>query len=121
MITIPQLSALIAQLPDARAERRPDGDLDWLAGRHVFLRVAADEQTARLWTADMGMAPVLRAQPRVFPEVQAFTFRIAYEVALARIDPVHFAELLLDSFAIRSGTRRAERVDQTVYFGVAGR
>jgi hypothetical protein len=49
-------------------------------------------------------------------DVQVFTDRVSFEVALDRIDEREFAELLLDSFAIRCGRRRADRVDLERYF-----
>ena len=67
----------------------------------------------------MGIAPVLRSRPEVFPVVRAFSFRVAFEVRLAQIEAREFAELLLDSCAIRCGQRRAARVDEASFFPAA--
>jgi len=116
MITRQGVLALVDLLPDARRVDRPDDALAWAGGRHEFLRLARAADIARLWTGDMSLAPALRARPLVFPTVDEYRFRISFEVALDRIEPRGFAELLLDSYAIRCGSRRAAAADEGTFF-----
>jgi hypothetical protein len=118
MVTPAAVSDLVAQLPDAEKSTRPDGGAEWRAGRHVFVRLVDVDAAwrARLWSGDMSLAHALRERPRVFVAVDEFRFRVAFEVALPRIGRREFAELLLDSYAVRCGRRRADAVDLTRFF-----
>ncbi len=115
MMARKRVLALVGLLPDATPIARSDGATGWVAGCHEFLRLASDADIARLWTGDMGLGAMLRARPRVFPVVDEHRFRISFEVAPGRIDAREFAELLLDSCAIRCGIRRAQAVDEAAF------
>ena len=48
--------------------------------------------------------------------IDTFDFRVSVWAVLGSLDPRELAELLLDSYAIRGGVRRAGRVDETRFF-----
>jgi len=48
--------------------------------------------------------------------IDTFDFRVSVWALLDRLDPRELAELLLDSYAVRGGVRRAERVDEGTFF-----
>ncbi len=51
-----------------------------------------------------------------FVRIDTFDFRVSVWALLDRLDPRELAELLLDSYGIRGGVRRAGRVDETTFF-----
>jgi hypothetical protein len=95
-----------------------EGSPAWYAGRHVFARYREDDgrQVVQLWSGDMDLERQLSSRRETFVRIDTFDFRVSVWALLDRLDPRELAELLLDSYGIRGGVRRAGRVDETTFF-----
>jgi hypothetical protein len=110
---------LTARMPDAMLGQAHEGSPAYYAGRHTFARLRLDEQhreIVQLWSDDMGLADALAGRRTTFPVIHTFRFRVSAWAYLDQLGRHELAELLLDSYRIRGGRRRAERVDQDAYF-----
>ena len=119
MATWEDVDDLVTGLPDARATTAHEGSSSWSAGRHQFARLRWDDDGRELlqtWSGDMSLGAALQGRRDVFPVVHTFRFRVSTWAVLARVSRREVAELLLDSYAIRGGTRRGEAVDEEAYF-----
>jgi hypothetical protein len=122
MATWSDVDRLAGRLPDAVLGAAHEGSPAWYAGRHAFARFRMDEdarELVQLWSGDMDTELVLRDRPEVFPWAWTFTYRVSFVGVLERMDLGELAELVLDSYAIRGGVKRAAAVDRAAYF--AGR
>ena len=118
MPTWSDVDALARRLPDAERGLAHEGSPAWYAGRHVFARYREDDgrQVVPLWSADMDLERQLSSRRETFVRIDTFDFRVSVWALLDRLDPRELAELLLDSYTIRGGVRRAGRVDETTFF-----
>jgi hypothetical protein len=118
MPTWSDVDTLAQRLPDAERGLAHEGSPAWYAGRHMFARYREDEgrQVVQLWSGDMDLGRQLAPRGETFVRIDTFDFRVSVWAALDRLDPRELAELLLDSYAIRGGVRRAGRVDETAFF-----
>lgn len=110
---------LARRLPDAVLGQAHEGSPAFYAGRHQFVRLRWDEddrEIAQLWSGDLGLADALGTRREVFPVVHTFQVRVSLWAVLDLLDSRELAELLLDSYRIRGGTHRAERVDEAAFF-----
>jgi hypothetical protein len=84
----------------------------------VFARYREDDgrQVVQLWSGDMDLERQLSSRRETFVRIDTFDFRVSVWALLDRLDPRELAELLLDSYGIRGGVRRAGRVDETTFF-----
>ena len=113
---------LVRGLPDAVAGHAHEGSPAYDAGRHHFARLRYDDEGRELvqtWTGDLGFADAAAERPDVFVVVHTFRFRVSTWARLDLLDRRELAELLLDSYAVRGGRRRAEAVDQAAYLARA--
>jgi hypothetical protein len=118
MPTWDDVTDLARRLPDAELRAAHEGSPAWYAGRHQFARYREDEgrQVVQVWSGDMDLEAQLSGRRDTFVRVDTFRFRVSAWAWLDRLSRRELAELLLDSYRIRGGTRRAERVDEAVYF-----
>ncbi len=118
MPTWSDVDALALRLPDAERGLAHEGSPAWYAGRHMFVRYREDDgrQVVQLWSGDMDLERQLAPRGDTFVRVDTFEFRVSVWALLDRLDPRELAELLLDSYRIRGGIRRAGRVDETTFF-----
>jgi hypothetical protein len=118
MPTWSDVDALARRLPDAERGLAHEGSPAWYAGRHVFARYREDDgrQVVQLWSGDMDLERQLSSRRETFVRIDTFDFRVSVWALLDRLDPRELAELLLDSYGIRGGVRRAGRVDETTFF-----
>ena len=93
MATWDDVEGLCAALPDTRLGEAHEGSPAWYAGRH---------------------------RRDVFPVVHTFEHRVSLWGVLDRLDRRELAELVLDSYGIGGGSRRAARVDRAAYFTLGG-
>jgi hypothetical protein len=109
---------LVAAMPDATFGEAHEGSPAWYAGRHQFarLREVDGHAVVQLWSGDMDLARQLAPRTETFVRIDTFDFRVSVWARLDRIGRRELAELLLDSYRIRGGVRRAGRVDEAVYF-----
>jgi hypothetical protein len=110
---------LVARLPDAVLGQAHEGSPADYAGRHPFARLRWDQddrQIIQVWSGDMDLAAALAGRRETFPVIHTFRFRVSAWAYLDQLDRRELAEMLLDSFCIRGGRRRAERVDEDAYF-----
>jgi len=112
------VDTLAGRLPDAERGLAHEGSPAWYAGRHVFARYREDvgHQVVQLWSGDMDLGRQLAPRGDTFVRIDTFDFRVSVWALLHRLDRRELAELVLDSYAIRGGVRRAGRVDEAVYF-----
>ena len=118
MPTWEDVTDLARRLPDAELGEAHDGSPAWYAGRHQFARYREHEgrQIVQLWSGDMDLGAQLAARRDTFLRVDTFDFRVSVWAWLDRLARRELAELLLDSYRIRGGVRRAGRVDEAVFF-----
>jgi hypothetical protein len=114
---------LVAAMPDATLGEAHEGSPAWYAGRHQFARRREVDGHAvvQLWSGDMDLGRQLAPRSQTFVRIDTFDFRVSVWARLGRIGRRELAELLLDSYRIRGGVRRAGRVDEERYFATAGR
>jgi hypothetical protein len=112
------VDTLAERLPDAERGLAHEGSPAWYAGRHVFARYREDDgrQIVQLWSGDMDLGRQLAPRRDTFVRVDTFDFRVSVWALLDRLDRRELAELMLDSYAIRGGVRRAGRVDEAAFF-----
>jgi hypothetical protein len=110
---------LVAALPDAEPGQAHDGSPAWYAGRHQFVRrrEVDGHQVVQLWSGDLDLGRQLAGRCDTFVRIDTFDFRVSVWARLDRLGARELAELLLDSYRIRGGVRRAGRVDEERYFG----
>lgn len=111
---------LVRRLPDAVPGRAHEGSPAFCAGRHQFARLRwddGDRQIVQLWSGDLSLPAALAGRPEVFPVIHTFQVRVSLWAFLDALDRRELAELLLDSYRIRGGSRRADLVDESAYFG----
>lgn len=118
MPTWDDVSDLARRLPDARLGAAHEGSPAWYAGRHPFARYRDDggREIVQLWSGDMDLGAQLSDRADTFLRVDTFDFRVTVWAWLDRMGRRELAELLLDSYRVRGGVRRAGRVDERVYF-----
>lgn len=119
MATWKDVDDLVHGLPDARASTAHEGSPSWSAGSHQFARLRWDDDGRELlqtWSGDLSLGDALRGRVDVFPVVHTFGHRVSTWAVLERLSRREVAELLLDSYAIRGGSRRGEAVDEPVCF-----
>ncbi|HEY3530264.1 MAG TPA: hypothetical protein VGK78_14050 [Nocardioides sp.] len=118
MPTWNDVTDLARRLPDAVLGSAHEGSPTWYAGRHPFARYREDEsrEIVQVWSGDMDLAAQLADRRDTFVRVDTFDFRVSAWAWLDRLGRRELAELLLDSYRIRGGIRRAGRVDETAYF-----
>lgn len=112
------MEQLVEQLPGTRLGEAHEGSPAYYAGRHQFARLRRDEagrELVQLWSGDMDSEAQLAGGRDVFPVVHSFRYRVSMWGYLDRLDRRELAELLLDSYAIRGGTRRRAAVDLAAY------
>jgi hypothetical protein len=109
---------LVAGLPDAVLGEAHEGSPAWYAGRHQFarLREVDGHEVVQLWSGDMDLGRQLAPRADTFVRIDTFDFRVSVWARLDRLGRRELAELLLDSYRIRGGMRRAGRVDERHYF-----
>ena len=119
MTTWHDVTELVAALPDAVPGEAHEGSPAWYAGRHQFARrrEVDGHVVLQLWSGDLDLGRQLAPRAGTFVRIDTFDFRVSVWVRLDRIGRRELAELILDSYRIRGGTRRAARVDQARYFG----
>ncbi len=119
MPTWTDVDALAARLSDAERGQAADGSAAWYAGRHVFVRYreVGGRPVVQVWSGDMDLPRQLAHRGETFVRIDTFDFRVSAWALLERLDTRELAELMLDSYAIRGGVRRAERVDEAAFFG----
>jgi len=118
MPTWSDVDALAARLPDAERGEAHEGSPAWYAGRHVFARHRLDDtgEVVQLWSGDMDLESQLAPRRETFVRIDTFEYRVSIWALLHRLGSRELAELLLDSYAVRGGVRRAGRVDEAAYF-----
>jgi hypothetical protein len=118
MSTWDDVTDLARRLPDAELGAAHEGSPAWYAGRHPFARHREDEgrEILQLWSGDMDLAAQLAGRGDTFLRVDTFDHRVSVWAWLDRLGRRELAELLLDSYRIRGGVRRAGRVDEATYF-----
>jgi hypothetical protein len=122
MPTWDDVTRLASALPDAEAGKAHEGSPAWYAGRHQFARLRYDDdgrEVVQLWSGDMDPGAQLSRRRDTFVRIDTFDFRVSVWARLDRLGGRELAELMLDSFTIRGGVRRAARVDERAYFGLA--
>jgi hypothetical protein len=109
---------LVSAMPDATLGEAHQGSPAWYAGRHQFarLREVDGHAVVQLWSGDMDVGRQLAPRRETFVRIDPFDFRVSVWARLGRIGRRELAELLLDSYRIRGGIRRAGRVDEAAYF-----
>jgi hypothetical protein len=110
---------LVAALPDAELGEAHEGSPAYYAGRHQFARrrEVDGQPVVQLWSGDLDLGRQLASRPDTFVRIDTFDFRVSVRARLDRLGARELAELLLDSYRIRGGVRRAGRVDEQRYFG----
>jgi hypothetical protein len=110
---------LVVALPDATLGEAHEGSPAWYAGRHQFARFREVDghEVVQLWSGDMDLGRQLAPRAGTFVRIDTFEFRVSVWARLDRLGRRELAELLLDSYGIRGGVRRAGRVDERRYFG----
>ncbi|MEU4191514.1 hypothetical protein AB0E69_06430 [Kribbella sp. NPDC026611] len=124
MVSWREVCALAERLPDARLGQAHEGSPAWYAGRHQFARLRWDDDGRELlqcWTGDMDMSAALAGRQDVFPVVQRFQYRVTFWGYLDRLGLRETAELLLDSYGIRGGSKRRQAVDPSDFLPPSGR
>jgi hypothetical protein len=114
MTTWRDVCELAELLPDARLGEAHEGSPAWYAGRHQFARLRWDDsgrELLQVWTGDLTTQAALAERRDVFPVVHTFQYRVTCWGYLDRLDLRETAELLLDSYGIRGGTKRGRAVD----------
>jgi hypothetical protein len=121
MPTWDDVSGLARRLPDAELGAAHEGSPAWYAGRHPFARYREDagREIVQLWSGDMDLGAQLAGRPDTFVRVDTFDHRVSVWAWLDLLGTRELAELLLDSYRIRGGVRRAGRVDEAAYFDSA--
>jgi hypothetical protein len=118
MPTWDDVTDLARRLPAADLGAAHDGSPAWYAGRHPFARLREHEgcQVVQVWSGDMDLGAQLAGRRDTFVRIDTFDFRVTVWARLDRLRPRELAELVLDSYRIRGGARRASRVDEAAYF-----
>jgi hypothetical protein len=118
MPTWSDVTALALRLPDARLGTVHDGSPAWYAGRHPFARYREDlgREIVQLWSGDMDLEAQLSRRRGTFLRIDTFEYRVTVWAFLDQLARRELAELLLDSYRIRGGKRRGERVEEALYF-----
>jgi hypothetical protein len=118
MPTWDDVTGFARRLPDAELGTAHEGSPAWYAGRHPFARYREDRgrEIVQLWSGDMDLGVQLTGRRDTFLRVDTFDFRVSVWAWLDRLGRRELAELMLDSYRIRGGVRRAGRVDETAYF-----
>jgi hypothetical protein len=118
MPTWEDVTELARRLPDAELGAAHEGSPAWYAGRHAFARYREDEgrEIVQVWSGDMDLGAQLATRGETFVRVDTFDFRVSVWAWLNGLARRELAELLLDSYRVRGGVRRAGRVDETAYF-----
>ncbi len=119
MPTWDDVTDLAGRLPDADLGEAHEGSPAWYAGRHAFARYREDDgrQILQFWSGDMDLGEQFAARRETFFRVDTFEHRVSVWAWLDLLSPRELAELLLDSYRIRGGRRRAAGVDESAYFG----
>jgi len=118
MPTWDDVTDLARRLPDAEPGEAHEGSPAWYAGRHPFVRYREDQgrEIVQVWSGDMDLGPQLARRSDTFPRIVTFDFRVSVWAWLDRLGRRELAELVLDSYRVRGGVRRAGRVDEEAYF-----
>jgi hypothetical protein len=118
MPTWDDVTDLARRLPDATLGVAHEGSPAWYAGRHAFARYREESrrQILQVWSGDMDLGAQLAGRDDTFLRIDTFDHRVSVWGWLDRLGRRELAELVLDSYRIRGGVRRAERVDETAYF-----
>jgi hypothetical protein len=118
MPTWDDVTDLARRLPDAEPGTAHEGSPAWYAGRHAFARYREDagREILQFWSGDMDLGPQLARRRETFFRIDTFEYRVSVWAWLDRIGRLELAELVLDSYRIRGGSRRAGRVDEAAYF-----
>ena len=118
MPTWDDVTDLARRLPDATLGAAHEGSPAWYAGRHAFARYREDcgRAIVQVWSGDMDLGAQLEHRGDTFPRIDTFDFRVSVWAWLDRVGRRELAELVLDSYRIRGGVRRAARVDEAAYF-----
>jgi hypothetical protein len=118
MPTWDDVTDLARHLPDAVLGEAHEGSPAWYAGRHQFARYREEDGHAivQVWSGDLDLGPQLARRSDTFVRIDTFDFRVSVWALLDRLGRRELAELMLDSYRIRGGVRRAERVDEAAYF-----
>jgi hypothetical protein len=118
MPTWDDVTDLARRLPDAALGTAHEGSPAWYAGRHPFARYREDQgrQIVQIWSGDMDLGAQLTGRRATFVRVDTFDFRVSVWAWLDRLGRRELAELVLDSYRIRGGVRRAGQVDEAAYF-----
>jgi hypothetical protein len=122
MPTWEDVTRLASALPDAELGEAHEGSPAWYAGRHQFARLrydAAGAELVQVWSGDMDLGAALSRRRDTFVRIDTFDYRVSVWARLDRLGRRELAELMLDSFAVRGGTRRAERVNEAAFFDLA--
>jgi hypothetical protein len=118
MPTWDDVTDLARRLPEAVLGTAHEGSPAWYAGRHPFARYREDEgrEILQVWSGDLDLGAQLADRGDTFLRVDTFDHRVSVWAWLDRLGRRELAELLIDSYRIRGGTRRAGRVDEAAYF-----
>ena len=118
MPTWSDVTDLALRLPDARLGTAHEGSPAWYAGRHSFARYREDQgrEIVQLWSGDMDLEAQLARRRDTFVRIDTFEYRVTVWARLDQLARRELAELLLDSYRIRGGRRRGERVEEAAYF-----
>jgi hypothetical protein len=121
MPTWDDVTELARRLPDAELGAAHEGSPAWYAGRHQFARYREEDgrQIVQVWSGDMDLGAQLSGRRDTFVRVDTFDFRVSVWAWLDRLERRELAELVLESYRIRGGVRRAGRVDEAAYFAGA--
>ncbi len=119
MATWDDVTRLVTALPDAEPGEAHEGSPAFYAGRHQFARrrEVDGHPVVQVWSGDLDLGRQLAARSETFVRIDTFDFRVSVWARLDRLEVRELAELLLDSYRIRGGVRRAARVDEARFFG----
>jgi hypothetical protein len=119
MPTWDDVTDLARRLPGVELGSAHEGSPAWYAGRHPFARRREDagREILQFWSGDMDLGAQLAGRPDTFLRVDTFEYRVSVWAWLDRLGRRELAELVLDSYRVRGGTRRAVAVDEAAYFG----
>lgn len=117
MPTWTDVDTLALRLPDAERGRGNGGSPAWYAGRHTFARYREDDgrPVVQVCSGDLDLERQLAPRRATFVRIDTFDLRVSVWALLERIEPRELAELVLDSYRVRGGVRRAARVDEAAY------
>lgn len=114
---------LCEELPGSAPTEAHEGSPAFRAGRHLYARRREDHdgrELVQVWSADMSPPAQLSGRASTFPRIDSFRYRVTVWAVLERLGASELAEMLLDSYAVRGGTRRAADVDEEAFLALAG-